>query len=68
MKNRFQFPVTCGESPPCKDCTDREIGCHSSCEKYKGFLVKLEKARKNYRHENQKNKFVPVEYWRSVCR
>lgn len=19
---------------PCKDCTDREIGCHSSCDKY----------------------------------
>lgn len=20
---------------PCKDCEDREVGCHSSCDKYK---------------------------------
>jgi hypothetical protein len=20
---------------PCKDCEDREVGCHSFCEKYK---------------------------------
>lgn len=20
--------------PPCKDCTDRKVGCHSICEKY----------------------------------
>ena len=20
---------------PCKDCTDRVVGCHSSCEKYR---------------------------------
>ena len=24
-------------NPPCKDCRDREIGCHCSCGKYKGF-------------------------------
>lgn len=21
--------------PPCKDCLDREIGCHAWCEKYR---------------------------------
>lgn len=20
--------------PPCKDCTDRQVGCHGKCEKY----------------------------------
>ena len=24
-------------SAPCKDCGDRVIGCHSTCEKYKQF-------------------------------
>ena len=22
---------------PCKDCADREIGCHGTCEKYQYF-------------------------------
>lgn len=22
---------------PCKDCAERHIGCHSSCEKYQAF-------------------------------
>lgn len=22
---------------PCKDCSERHIGCHSECEKYKSF-------------------------------
>lgn len=21
--------------PPCKDCPDREVGCHDKCERYK---------------------------------
>lgn len=23
---------------PCKDCCDREIGCHSTCDKYLKYL------------------------------
>ena len=23
---------------PCKGCKDREVGCHSGCEKYKKWL------------------------------
>lgn len=22
---------------PCKDCKDRELGCHSQCERYKEY-------------------------------
>lgn len=29
---------------PCKDCTDRDVGCHSVCEKYKAF----DKERKEF--------------------
>lgn len=24
-------------SAPCKDCVNRDIGCHSTCDKYKKF-------------------------------
>lgn len=23
--------------PPCKDCPDRQVGCHAKCEKYIAF-------------------------------
>ena len=23
-----------GKKPPCKDCTDRTIGCHANCQNY----------------------------------
>ena len=26
-----------GLSSPCKDCVDRTVGCHSTCDKYKQF-------------------------------
>lgn len=30
----------------CKNCTDRYIGCHSECEKYKNVKLKNEALRK----------------------
>ena len=32
--------------PPCKDCEDRELGCHSTCEKYIEFTKEKAKERK----------------------
>ena len=29
-------------TPPCLDCPDREIGCHSRCEKYIQFRNDLD--------------------------
>ena len=26
-----------GLSAPCKDCVDRAVGCHSTCDKYRQF-------------------------------
>ena len=26
-----------GLSAPCKDCVDRDVGCHSTCDQYKKF-------------------------------
>ena len=31
--------------PPCFNCQDRELGCHSRCEKYKAFKEITEQAR-----------------------
>ena len=27
---------------PCKDCVDRQVGCHSTCEKYIAFRKELD--------------------------
>lgn len=27
--------------PPCKGCDERQIGCHSTCERYKAFRAAL---------------------------
>lgn len=37
---------------PCKDCTDRQIGCHSTCSKYKAY-VDLNEAHKAQLREIQ---------------
>lgn len=42
------------KSAPCKDCIDRECGCHSMCEKYKAYSDerrKLSAAKLKYNEE-----------------
>lgn len=49
---------------PCKDCPDRELGCHDYCEKYKKVKAKRQADKdrfnedKNYRDylRDQRNK------------
>lgn len=42
---------------PCKDCYDRELGCHSNCERYKQFkadnMVKSQARRDFLRSHNE---------------
>lgn len=33
------------ETCACKDCTDRVMGCHGTCEKYAEFLAKRQAER-----------------------
>ena len=38
-----------GIMPPCKDCPNREVGCHAKCPRYSEYRAKVEeklKARK----------------------
>lgn len=37
--------------PPCKDCEDREIGCHGKCEAYMEWAKEHEALRENDRTE-----------------
>lgn len=37
---------------PCKDCGDREIGCHSQCEKYKAYSFYNEEIKSKQHLEN----------------
>ena len=34
---------------PCKGCEERQIGCHSSCEKYLDYKAKAEEIAKRQR-------------------
>lgn len=36
----------------CYECPDREIGCHSKCEKYKKFRKELDKKKKSIKDQN----------------
>lgn len=41
-------------SVPCKDCPDREVGCHGRCEKYKAYDLDRQRIRtaRQMEHEN----------------
>ena len=42
---------------PCKDCSDRHIGCHAECDKYKAFKKALNNEhRKEYKQHNAENR------------
>lgn len=36
---------------PCLNCTDRKLGCHSSCKQYKEFQKRCEEIRAKERAE-----------------
>lgn len=39
--------------PPCKDCKERAIGCHSTCEKYKKYRTEWEELKKKKAEEKR---------------
>lgn len=42
---------------PCKNCFDREIGCHGNCQKYKDYKADIEEINIVYKKEILKDKF-----------
>ena len=37
---------------PCKNCKDRELGCHSKCDKYNEFKNNIEYAKQERIKQN----------------
>ena len=42
MKNDWNVVPRIGNAP-CKNCTDRTLGCHDRCEYYKAYKADLKK-------------------------
>ena len=51
-------------TPPCKNCDDREIGCHGKCAKYATYKAGLEKARE----KQIEHRIIADEKSRIVCK
>lgn len=45
-------------SAPCKDCKDREVGCHSKCNRYLKFKEELKVIK-----EKEREDFMIYEYY-----
>ena len=43
---------------PCKNCTDRCIGCHATCGDYAEYKQELERRRTEIKKENETETFV----------
>jgi hypothetical protein len=44
--------------PPCLDCPDREVGCHSKCEKYIKFRADLDQHKAEIEKNLRADKMV----------
>lgn len=56
---------------PCRDCTDRELGCHGKCERYQEFSALCEEVRAR-RLKDAEDLYAITDYrqhpWRRVGR
>ena len=52
------------EIPPCKDCKERYIACHDSCDRYKEWKQRLEKVNEERKKYNARPfvKYNPYDY------
>lgn len=44
----------------CKDCTERHVGCHSTCESYKEFVAENERLKQLKRVDTLKDVMLPT--------
>ena len=42
---------------PCKECTERKLGCHTTCDKYQEFNKQRELIRQNRLKSFQKDEY-----------
>ena len=50
----------------CQGCTERHVGCHSSCEKYKDLKQRIEKLNENRQKELDKIPSLSKEHKRAM--
>ena len=43
---------------PCKDCTDRQLHCHSTCDRYKVYKDEIEQRRAAKKAEDDEISFA----------
>lgn len=60
MKNIYS-----GEDAPCKDCPDRQPGCHPNCDEYLLYQRRREEARKERARTRE---IAEVQYFASMRR
>lgn len=53
--------------PPCKDCKQREIGCHSNCDLYKQYKQKFESEKEEISRLRSKERLAD-DFAISSCR
>lgn len=41
---------------PCKNCGDREVGCHGSCEAYRSWRAHMDERNNKIRNNKNKHK------------
>lgn len=52
-----QINFTMGQAKaPCKDCSNRAVGCHSVCVKYKEYKQTLETEKERHRAFSEPNR------------
>lgn len=45
---------------PCKDCRNRVLGCHSSCEAYTEFRATHEKYKRKQQEQNEISQVIAL--------
>lgn len=48
---------------PCKTCEDRKVGCHTSCENYKAYVIERENWCHLVKENKEKSKEIKVGKW-----
>ena len=43
---------------PCKDCEDRELGCHEKCDRYLAYRQEIEERKPNGYADYDYNRYV----------
>ena len=55
-------------SNPCVKCTDREVGCHSVCERYKSWRDFIDERNETIRREKAKEWVTTINWFNNTMK